>query len=209
MTKKLSASGKMHILLERTVPKSALSYCHDIWQKFPFHFKITRDRRTKLGDYRYHHIKKSHTITINRGLNPYAFLITFIHEVAHLITMEEYGRKVKPHGKEWKQTYAALLKPLLNDGIFPKDILTSLIQHTRQPKASSCADPALYQVLKKYDENGEHPGVFLKEIAIGAKFLYRKKVYQKVETKRTRALCKEVTTGKRWLMPLVMEVENM
>jgi hypothetical protein len=197
---------KMYKLLEKAIPSNAVDYCFDIWLNFPFHFKINKDRRTKLGDYRFHHNTQFHVITINQGLNPYAFLITYIHEVAHRITMEEHGRKVSPHGKEWKQTYGTLLQALLSKNIFPKDIIIPLVNHINQPKASSCADPVLYQVLKKYDPEISSINTLLKSIKTGEKFIFRDKTYIKEVTKRTRALCKEVATGKKWLIPLVMEV---
>lgn len=200
---------KMYKLLAKAIPGNAVDYCYEIWLNFPFHFKITKDRRSKLGDYRYFHQSESHSITVNKGLNPYAFLITLMHEVAHRITMQEYGKRVKPHGKEWKQTYRSLLQPLLRENIFPKDILISLMKHTHQPKASSCADPVLYQVLKKYDVNNLSNRTFLHEIEVGKKFIFRDKTYIKEVTKRTRALCKDLATGKKWLIPLVMEVENI
>ena len=205
--KTITHQSKIYKLLEKAIPKNTLDYCYEIWLNFPFHFKITKDRRSKLGDYRYFHQSELHIITINQGLNPYAFLITFIHEVAHRITMQKYGKRAKPHGKEWKQTYRSLLQPLLQQNIFPTDILIPLIKHTYQPKASSCADPVLYQVLKKYDVNNLSNSTFLNEIKVGEKFIFRDKIYIKEVTKRTRALCKELATGKKWLIPLVMEVE--
>lgn len=205
--KTVANQDKMYKLLENAIPENAVDYCLELWLNFPFHFKITRDRRTKLGDYRFHHHLKSHAITVNQGLNPYAFLITYIHEVAHRVTMEEYGRKVKPHGKEWKHVYGTLLKSLLAKNIFPKDITIHLIQHIHQPKASSCADPALYEVLKKYDPEFSSNNILLKNIKTGEKFIFRNKIYIKELTKRTRALCKEVSTGKKWLIPLVLEVD--
>jgi SprT protein len=203
------SSEKVYRLFEKVILPQAVDYCYELWKQYPFQFKISKDRRSKLGDYRYFPTSRSHIISVNQGLNPYAFLITFIHEVAHRITMEKYGRRVKPHGKEWQQTYGSALKPLLQANIFPKDILASLIKHIHQPKASSCADPLLYQVLKKYDPQRPPNLTFLQDIKAGDRFIFRGKAYVKEVTKRTRALCKDVITGKKWLIPLVVEVENV
>ena len=201
------SSEKIYRLLEKAILPQAVDYCYDLWKQYPFQFKISKDRSTKLGDYRYFPTSKTHIISVNQGLNTYAFLITFIHEVAHRITMEKYGRKVKPHGKEWQQTYRSLLQPLLQENIFPEDILILLIQHINRPKASSCADPQLYQVLKNYDLQRSPSLTFLQDIHPGERFVFRGKAYVKEVTKRTRALCKDVGTGKKWLIPLVVEVE--
>lgn len=157
-----------------------------------------------MGDYRFDHRNGRQTITINNDLNPYSFLITYLHEVAHLLTFEQHGRKVAPHGQEWKNTFKKTLKPVLNEQNFPTDILQALINHFASPKATSCSDPVLYALLKKYDEdNGE---VLLKEIPIGGLFQFNNKTYQKLEVRRTRAICQEVKSKKKYLIALIAGV---
>ena len=74
--------------------------------------KVKNERKTKHGDYRQLPNSK-HQITINSNLNPYRFLITLIHEIAHFETYNKFGRFIKPHGKEWKQTFQHLMLPFL------------------------------------------------------------------------------------------------
>ena len=44
-------------------------------------------------------------ITINNNLNEYGFLITALHEFAHLLVYEKYKNKVHPQGSEWKKLF--------------------------------------------------------------------------------------------------------
>ena len=138
---------------ERHVPENAVHYCYDLWALHQFEFKIARKRNTKLGDFRYNPNQKRQRISINHDLNQYAFLITYIHEVAHLINFQEKGQQIAPHGKAWKAHFKALLKPMMNDLVFPPSVLGPLQRHMKNPKASSGADLLLYRALKKYDES--------------------------------------------------------
>ena len=65
---------------------------------FQCEFKVSRSRDTKYGDYRHPYQGKGHRISVNYNLNPYAFLVTTVHEFAHLLTWNEHQRKAKPHG---------------------------------------------------------------------------------------------------------------
>ena len=104
---------------------------------------------------------KNHRISINGNLNKYAFLITLLHELAHLFTFELYGNKVYAHGKEWKNEYSKILARFLLKKIFPPDIEKTLLLSIQNPAASSCGDEKLLRVLHRYDTNRE--GVLLVE----------------------------------------------
>lgn len=53
---------------------------------FQCEFKISKSRATKLGDYRHPFRGVGHKISVNNNLNAYAFLVTTVHEFAHLLT---------------------------------------------------------------------------------------------------------------------------
>jgi len=190
--------------LSKYMPAEALVYCFSLWKENPFHFKIKNGRTTKLGDYRYNPKDRSHTITINNDLNCYAFLVTYLHEVAHLITFKQHGRKVRPHGAEWKNNFKYVALPVLNDAVFPSDVLQSLARYLKNPKASSCSDHNLLKTLSVYDEQ---PKKFLSDISIGQEFILGQKVFQKVSLRRTRYVCKEVATGRKYLISKSAQVE--
>ena len=59
------------------------------------------------------------------NLNPYRFLMTLVHEVAHLVAFQKYGRAIKPHGKEWKFTFQTLMLPFIRPGSLSKCVVTA------------------------------------------------------------------------------------
>lgn len=192
-------------IFERFVPKPAASYCLKLWDSLGFEFKIKKSRQTKLGDYRYAHLTKKHTITINNDLNPYAFLVTYLHEVAHMVTFEAYGHKASPHGKEWKINFRKIAQPILTNEIFPQPVLQALLNYFKNPKAASCSDPYLYNALKSFDEpNGK---TLLKRINPGTTFDFNGRVFRKLEKKRTRSVCLELKTNRRYLISELAEIQ--
>jgi hypothetical protein len=193
--------------LKNRVPDKALPYCCSLWEEEPFHLAITRSRSSKLGDFRYRADLAVQKITIYHDLNIYQFLITYIHEVAHHRVFSKYGSAKKPHGQEWKRTFRQLMMPVLNDGVFPRDILIPLRLHMANPKASTGADYFLMKELKKYDSKETIDGaILLGDLKIGSRFELRRRVFEKLETRRTRVLCKELSSGKRYLISSHAEV---
>ena len=185
-------------VFRKFVPEAAAAYCNELYQNLGFEFKIKKARQAKLGDYRYNPNGGQHTISINNDLNPYAFLVTYLHEVAHLMAFREHGRFIQPHGEEWKACFRKTALPLLKDDVFPDAVLAALKRYFRNPKASGCSDPVLYEALKRYDPEGEST-VFLREVSVGQLFCFGKKNFIKLEKKRTRSVCQQVGSKRRFI----------
>ena len=174
---------------------------------YKVHLTITRSRSTVLGDYRNAHGDKAHRISVNGNLNPYAFLVTLLHELAHLITFIRYGHRVEAHGKEWKQQFSELLKDFLGTTIFPVDVRTQLIKSLNNPAASSCADVNLMRVLRNYD-NVKEGHCLVEELSVGALFVIKGgRVFSCGERVRKRIKATEIATGKVYLFSPVYEVQ--
>lgn len=189
------------------VPSEALSYCVQLWTDFPFQFKLSRSRSSKLGDYRFDPKTESHIVTVNRDLNPYQFLVTYVHEVAHRrVHRSRSGQK--PHGQEWKQAFQNLMLPLLRSDVFPDDVLRVLAKHMKNPKASTAADGKLLTVISNYDLV-KSSGPTLGEIAAGDEFTFRKRSFKKLQDKRTRSLCLDLGNQRKYLIPMLVEVEPL
>ena len=183
------------------VPPSACEYCFKLWVDTPFHLKITKSRQTKVGDFTCKSNAKNPRITLNHDLNPYLFLTTYIHEVAHLRVFLHYGNRVDPHGEEWKHVFQHLLQPMLiQESVFPEEILHELRRHMINPKASSFSDSLLTQVFRRYDSNNAHQTI-VGDLPQGSIFKLNGKYFQKGALKRTRVLCKEVQSKKLYLVP--------
>lgn len=174
---------------------------------YKVHLTITRERKSVLGDYRNALAEKNHRISVNGNLNKYAFLITLLHELAHLFTYERFGHRVQAHGQEWKNEFSKILAQFLLKKVFPPDINKALMKTLQNPAASSCADTALLRVLHQYDEKKE--GIALVEsLPEGSVFKIKGgRVFKKMERVRKRIKCIEVTTGKVYLFSPVYEVE--
>jgi hypothetical protein len=169
-------------------------------------FKIVKGRKTKLGDFRAGINGEKHQITINGDLNPYAFLITTLHEFAHLTTFENHGRKVAPHGEEWKNNFRTLLLPIINSKKLPKDIEEALVNSLINTKASSCTDHKLSRVLHRYDIPQE--GVeLLERLPNNAAFTLNGKQFIKGPLRRKRYICQEINSNRSFLVNALAQVQ--
>jgi len=194
-------------ILEKHVPKSAVQHCLELWIRCNFKFYIKKKRDSKLGDYRYIPSSKSHIITLNDDLNVYAFLVTYLHEYAHLRTTIVYGVKVKPHGEEWKNIFKEVLAPFMKEEIFPPSVLVPLGHYISNPKASSCSDVPLQKALRDYDPMSRE--IYLSEANTGDTFKFNRRVFVKEDIKRSRAICREVNSGRRYFISQAALVEQV
>ncbi len=176
-------------------------------QKHKVHLTITRQRQTVLGDYRHAYGGHTHRISVNGNLNKYSFLITLLHELAHLFTYENFGNRVQAHGQEWKNEFSKILAQFLLKKVFPPNIEKALLHTLQNPAASSCGDEKLLRVLHQYDAKKE--GVHLiEQLPEGSLFkINGGRIFKKGERIRKRFKCVEVKTGKLYLFSPVFEVE--
>jgi SprT protein len=193
--------------IKRYIPPASAQMVLDYLKQYKVHLTVTRDRRSVLGDYRHATTYNTHRISVNGTLNKYSFLITLIHELAHLITFMQYRNRVDPHGREWKNCYAMLLKDFLKPEIFPADLLLALNKSMHDLPASSCSDDNLMRALKNYDvrTNGL---VMVEQIPEGTDFDAGKgKIFRKGKKLRKRYQCIEIETGKLYLFSPIYEVK--
>ena len=174
------------------------------WEKkFSVEIILTNPSKSRLGVF----IPKrhdKHVIRINNNLNKYVFLITLIHEIAHAVIWEKYGRRVNPHGDAWKDQYKKMMLPFLNPEFFPEDILRSLSNHMINPRASTVRDLELSRILKKYDK---HKSTFISEINDGDEFFIDNgKRFVRLEKLRKNYQCKEISTGKLYRFSPLAEI---
>lgn len=193
-------------ILQKYLPEASIEEVFKSIVKYKIHLRVSKNRSTKLGDYRAAHKGEPHRISINHNLNPYAFLITLIHEEAHLVAFENYGRQIRPHGKEWKYCFRELMEPYFGLEIFPYDIEIALKNYLKNPSASSNANLALARTLKKYDkDDGE--GVFIEELPDKSQFkIHNGKTYERLEQRRKRIKCLCLDNNKMYLFDPLAKV---
>ena len=158
--------------LSNYVPSKSLDICLDWIVEHKIALRITKSRNSKYGDYRPPMDGYGHRISINHDLNKYAFLLTFAHEVAHLVAFTKHRFRVEPHGKEWKMEFRNLVFPLLKQDIFPKDLVNAINGYMSNPAASSCSDIELTRTLSKYDKR-DNRWKLLEDIALNTPFRIR------------------------------------
>lgn len=196
----------MDDVLKKYLPERAVTACLELIQSSGVHLKIVNERVTRHGDYR-RMPDGRHQITVNASLNKYRFLMTLVHEIAHLAAFEKYGRRIKPHGLEWKQTFQHLMLPFIRPEIFPSKLLPLLAKHFRNPKASSSTDAQLSVAFKSFDEQHSDKS-YVFELPLGSVFrLYNGKLYKKGNRRVKRYECVEMNTGKMYLFQPNAEVE--
>jgi hypothetical protein len=183
--------------------EAVLAYLH----QYKVHLTIARERKSILGDYRHRTHADNHRISVNGNLNAYSFLVTLLHEIAHLLTFEQHGRSVAAHGREWKGIFGQLLKQFLEHKVFPPDVEKELLLSLKNPAASSCAEDGLLRVLRKYDKQ-EGGLQLVEEMPLNGLFRIKDgRIFQKGIQLRKRFKCMEVKTGKIYLFSPVYEVE--
>ena len=194
--------------LQSYLPVGSLEPVLEYLHLFKIQLTITKSRSSILGDYRHAHENKGHRISVNGDLNKFSFLITLLHEIAHLITFVKQTKRVQPHGPEWKKNFGNILTVFVTKNIFPSDVKAALINSIENPAASSCSDVKLLRVLKNYDQKKESV-YFVEQLPAGELFEIKgKRIFEKGEKVRKRFKCREVATGKWYLFSPVSEVKK-
>lgn len=194
---------QLHQILSKYLPDGTVDYAVELMLQYKIQLRIKKPRLSKLGDYRPPKPGEAHQISLNKDLNPYSFLVTYLHEVAHLLNFEEFRGKVAPHGIEWKINFKKISEPVFSKHVLPDDVYLALLNYLKNPKASSCTDPQLVRTLKRYDTNNDY--ILVEDIAIGHIFQTPDgRKFRKLEKVRSRFRCIEEHSGKIYLVPGLM-----
>ncbi|MXV16961.1 SprT-like domain-containing protein [Hufsiella ginkgonis] len=196
-------------VLSRYLPPDAAPLIARWIDYFNCEFKVSRSRNSKYGDYRPPYQGKGHRISVNYNLNPYAFLVTTVHEFAHLHTWNEHKFKAKPHGTEWKSNFKRMMRPFFDKEIFPQDVKRAIVGYLENPAASSCTDLTLFRTLRNYDVKKTAEAAMITVEKVKANSLFKMKngrVFRKEGLIRKRYRCVEVKTGLVYLFNPVAEV---
>jgi len=194
--------------LEQFLPHGAFIQVAPFFKEHTIHLTLTHERRSVLGDYRNPtRDEPFHRITVNATLNPYSFLITLLHELAHMYTYVHFKNNVQPHGREWKTQFRHILIPFMGKRFFPADVEKALYAYLHNPSASTCTDAQLYKSLYRYDEH--KPGFKLVDDLNDNQYFETEDghVYQKLERLRTRTRCRNIRTGKVYFFQGIAEVK--
>ena len=190
--------------LEKHLPNHKASSIVQYLAEAKCELKITKPRKTKRGDFR--QSGNNLSISINHDTNSFRFLFTLVHEIAHLKTFLDNGNKVKPHGMEWKQNFQELFYELKMEEEFAKDqgLLLVVMNELKAPKACSGVNLDVEKAFTPYDDVS---GIYLDELPLGETFVFRGHRYQKLETRRTRVMCLNLTNKRKYTINKAALVE--
>jgi hypothetical protein len=180
---------------QKYIPEKAIPFVAFLITEHNFSLKIVNQRQTKHGDFR-QLSSNTFQITVNNNLNKLQFLLTLIHEVAHHVTHQKFGR-VQAHGKQWKTVFQHLMLPFLHPDIYPKEVLPHLAKYLKNPKASTDSDINLSLALKG---NVAKKGTqFIFHLLNDTVFIYKNKLYKRGNKRRTRFECIQLHNKKVYL----------
>ncbi len=178
------------------LPKGSFEPVVNYLHHYKVHLTVTKQRKSVLGDYRHAGWGGNHRISINGNLNQYEFLITLLHELAHLLCFEQYKNKVEAHGKEWKNIYSNLLIVFVNMGLFPEDIVKALQKSIANPSATANGETDLLLVLRQYDALQKPGFAAVVDVQEGVHFQTENgKIFRRGAVRRKRIACTEIKTG--------------
>jgi len=197
-------------LVRPFLPAAAVGHVERVLAAYVLDIRIARPRRSKYGDHRPPAVPAAaHRISINSDLNPYAFLTTLLHEVAHAATWERHARRrrVRPHGPEWKREFRGLVEPIVAEDVLPSDVTTALERSLENPAAATCSDRGLVLALARYDATPAG-NVRVEDLAEGTVFrIGTGQVFRAGTTVRTRRRCYDDRTGREYRVHGLLVVE--
>ena len=194
--------------LNSYLPDGAFGPVIDLINQYKVHLTVTKARKSVLGDYRHAFQGANHKISVNGNLNKYEFLITLLHELAHLLCYELYRNRVDAHGKEWKSIYGQLLAQFIQKGIFPDDIKKALSKTLLNPAATANGETKLLLVLRNYNEIKKVGVALVAHIPEGILFeSLNGKIFRRGKKRRIRIECVEVATGQVYSFSALTEVK--
>ena len=182
------------------IPEKSLDEVVVLLQKYPIHLGLMAPRSRVFGDYRAPQKHgEFHKITVNGDLNKYAFLITFLHEYAHLLVFVNHGARMQAHGNEWKTYFRRLLNQFILQKIFPEDICLALHHHMAKMPASMASDPQLMRVLERYDVRKRPDNeISIEQLPLGSRFAYNGDLFVKGERLRKNFMCTRLSDGAKF-----------
>ena len=190
--------------LEQYLPDNTFPFLKKWFADYYIHIKITKNRNSKLGDYR-RLPDKSHQITVNSTLDKQLFFFVLTHELAHLLAFERFNFRISAHGREWKETFRDMLLESID--IYTDDLKPIISSFSKNPKANFMASPELVRYF--HIENPADNFIFVEDLLINDEFQYKGDVYRLLEKKKKLYLCSNIKNSKKYLFRPLAKVEKL
>ncbi|MFA5815809.1 MAG: hypothetical protein WC865_09350 [Bacteroidales bacterium] len=174
----------------------------------PVPVMLAKIRRSKHGDFRVPRKGRPAFITVNHDLHPVEFLITLAHEIAHFRNWKKYGRRVSPHGPEWRNEFRDMLVEVLKAGLLDREIAAAIVQfYFKRKLIGSGSSEQLNRLLGKTVEDS---GVLrVADLPEGTQFTLRSgKTFIKGRKLRKRYQCCDTVSSRIYSVHPMAEVKE-
>ncbi len=201
----MSRNRDLEAALIRYLPGECVPVILNWFNIHPVVLRISRSRRSRLGDFRGGTRLTPPVISVNHNLNKYSFLVTLLHEMAHAEVFFTHRGQAKPHGEEWKNACRVLGKTFRDESTLPDDFRHAFAAYLENPSASSTTNARLSEVLRRYDP----PGLTspLSELEENAFFVIPGgRVFRKGKKMRTRYRCECLNNKRIYLFSPLAEI---
>lgn len=204
----MTTEERYRAILRNHLPPQSVEWVYGFLNRHNVHFHITRERRSKYGDYRWPQKGHDfHEMSVNGDLNPYRFLLVFLHEAAHLETHVKYA-DVAPHGHEWQGEYARLLAE--HAVWFPPEVRPLVARYASRVPLYRPLLRQIEELLHRYDKDYvEGAVVHLDDLPAGSRFRLKsrpERLFVSLEHRRTRWLCREEDNRRQYTVNGAAEV---
>jgi SprT protein len=169
------------------IPAPAQSYVLELIENSTFRIIMTNQRISRHGSFAVSRITRQPSVRISFQLSPHLFLLVFLHEAAHYKVWLHKGNRHVPHGKEWKNEFSLLLKPLLEIEELDNEFREAVYKVMQKTKATFNNDLLLLSIINRLDDGNKFKTV--REFAEGESFILSGKRFIKMKTLRTRTKC--------------------
>ncbi len=200
-------------ILEERLPAGFGDLVLEWLDKQPIQIRLSRPRLTKLGDFRPANKKRPARISVNFDLHPVEFLLTLAHELAHADNWQLNGRRVKPHGIEWKAAYRDKLVQILDAGLldekFEKAIRTCYFKSEKLATSSCTSLRRIFDADANADamDSGGSGAIRVEDIPLGSTFKTSNgKTFIKGEKLRSRYKCRELISSRIYTVHPMAEI---
>lgn len=199
------AAAKYKRKLGEYLPAVSVDAVFDFMVENAVQFRITRERTSKLGDYRWPRTDHPyHEISINGDLNPQYFLLVLLHEMGHLSAWLRYRNKIQPHGHEWQEEYRQHIIVHLELGAFDAEPAKLLKSYVRRIPLNHATGNKIEELLRRLQPDfQEEELLLLNDLEAGARFVLKShpdQVFVAQEKRRTRWKCRSEKDGQMYLV---------
>ncbi len=181
-------------VLSRHFNQQRVEFATGLIVEVPIRFVAKRPRKTKLGDCGLSSDRSHFQVTFTqpdpKGTGDRSYL-TLIHEIAHALTdTRHHGRRLKPHGLEWKTIFGEIIVKAVQLELFSPALRGPLLRHARNPAARSGVDSDLERAFSEIEQDPDAPSLRVEDVPMGHWFqLGDGKHFRRGILRRTRYLC--------------------